>query len=78
MALHGAPACEFMYGTLLRRWMLLCHGNACTQASAFDQQDRVLVVVAHPDDETMFFSPLILSLTLFGVPPRVLCLSNGG
>lgn len=57
--------------------MLLCHGNACAQASAFGQQDRVLLVVAHPDDETMFFSPLLLSLTLFGVPVHVLCLSNG-
>lgn len=64
--------------TLLRQWLLLRNGNAYTQASAFDQQDRVLVVVAHPDDETMFFSPLLLSLTLFGVPVHVLCLSNGG
>ena len=39
--------------------------------------DRVLLVVAHPDDETMFFSPTILSLRARSIPTFVLCLSNG-
>ena len=37
----------------------------------------VLVVTAHPDDECMFFSPVIISLTKWGVPVDLLCLSSG-
>ncbi|XP_030373836.1 N-acetylglucosaminyl-phosphatidylinositol de-N-acetylase isoform X2 [Scaptodrosophila lebanonensis] len=39
---------------------------------------RVLLVTAHPDDECMFFGPLIYSLTQRdGCQVYVLCLSNG-
>ncbi|EDW16055.1 uncharacterized protein Dmoj_GI10317 [Drosophila mojavensis] len=39
---------------------------------------RVLLVIAHPDDECMFFGPLIYSLTQRdGCQVYVLCLSNG-
>eukprot|EP00249_Psilotum_nudum_P012053 c23557_g1_i2 orf=407-1210(+) len=38
----------------------------------------VLLVVAHPDDESMFFSPTLLSLSLLDqYNVRVLCLSTG-
>lgn len=37
-----------------------------------------LLVVAHPDDESMFFAPLILHLTQLGLRVALLCLSTGG
>jgi len=39
--------------------------------------DRVALVVAHPDDEAMFFWPTLLQLRRAGVPLCVLCLSTG-
>ncbi|KAF9423975.1 hypothetical protein HW555_000684 [Spodoptera exigua] len=38
---------------------------------------RVLVVIAHPDDECMFFGPTIFRLCEQGADVHVLCLSNG-
>eukprot|EP00928_Gymnodinium_smaydae_P055292 TRINITY_DN38878_c0_g1_i1.p1 TRINITY_DN38878_c0_g1~~TRINITY_DN38878_c0_g1_i1.p1 ORF type:complete len:321 (-),score=64.74 TRINITY_DN38878_c0_g1_i1:7-969(-) len=38
---------------------------------------RVALVVAHPDDEAMFFWPTLLRLQAAGVPLAVLCLSTG-
>jgi N-acetylglucosaminylphosphatidylinositol deacetylase len=39
--------------------------------------ERVLLVMAHPDDESMFFGPLLLALAEQGVPTFILCLSTG-
>lgn len=38
---------------------------------------RVLILTAHPDDETMFFAPAIISLVAMGASVSGLCLSNG-
>ncbi|KAL5544248.1 hypothetical protein UlMin_008032 [Ulmus minor] len=38
---------------------------------------NVLLVVAHPDDESMFFSPTLSHLTSRGHNPHILCLSIG-
>jgi hypothetical protein len=38
---------------------------------------RVLLVVAHPDDETMFFSPTISHYRRLGWSTSLLCLSTG-
>ena len=39
---------------------------------------RVLLVIAHPDDETMFFGPTLLNLNRKeGTEVYLLCLSNG-
>jgi hypothetical protein len=39
---------------------------------------NVLLLVAHPDDESMFFGPTLLSLSkLGGYSIRVICLSTG-
>ncbi len=38
---------------------------------------RVLLVIAHPDDEAMFFVPALHSLAEAGATVGVLCLSNG-
>lgn len=41
---------------------------------------RVLLLIAHPDDEAMFFSPTMTALTRpdRGNHVKILCLSNGG
>ena len=38
----------------------------------------VLLVIAHPDDEAMFFVPTLRWLQARGIPAHILCLSNGG
>ena len=38
---------------------------------------RALLVIAHPDDESMFFSPILQYLTKRGFDVEILCLSNG-
>ncbi len=38
---------------------------------------RALLVVAHPDDEAMFFAPTLLRLVASGGDTAVLCLSTG-
>ncbi|CBL43463.1 N-acetylglucosaminylphosphatidylinositol deacetylase [Caenorhabditis elegans] len=40
-------------------------------------QSRILLLIAHPDDETMFFSPTIRALLQAGHRVFVLCISNG-
>ncbi|XP_060768574.1 N-acetylglucosaminyl-phosphatidylinositol de-N-acetylase isoform X2 [Neoarius graeffei] len=46
------------------------------EARALDQV-RVLLVTAHPDDESMFFAPAVLKLTESNVAVYLLCLSSG-
>lgn len=40
-------------------------------------KDRTILVVAHPDDETMFFGPTLLNLIAQNKSVSILCLSNG-
>lgn len=47
-----------------------------TTGGAF-QKRNVLLVVAHPDDESMFFSPTISYITSRGHNLHILCLSIG-
>jgi N-acetylglucosaminylphosphatidylinositol deacetylase len=37
----------------------------------------VLLVIAHPDDEIMFWTPTIKTLLGYNIPMKILCLSNG-
>ena len=37
----------------------------------------VLLIIAHPDDEIMFWTPTIKSLISNKIPMKILCLSNG-
>lgn len=37
----------------------------------------VMLLIAHPDDEIMFWSPTLKKLTSLGVKVKVLCISNG-
>ncbi|KAH6642278.1 phosphatidylinositol glycan class L [Boeremia exigua] len=43
------------------------------------QNKRILLLIAHPDDEAMFFAPVLLSLTRpeLGNHVKILCLSSG-
>ena len=43
------------------------------------QNKRILLLIAHPDDEAMFFAPTLLSLTRpeLGNHVKILCLSSG-
>ena len=43
----------------------------------FKAHSSLLVVIAHPDDECMFFGPVITSLVESGVNVHILCLSAG-
>lgn len=38
---------------------------------------RVLLVTAHPDDESMFFGPTLVNIIRDGIDVYLLCLSNG-
>ena len=38
---------------------------------------RTLLVIAHPDDEAMFFAPLLLALNANHCTTSILCLSTG-
>lgn len=38
---------------------------------------ETLLIIAHPDDEVMFFTPTLKFLTLNNCKLRILCLSNG-
>ena len=40
---------------------------------------RICLLIAHPDDEAMFFAPTLLALTKpeFGNHVKILCLSSG-
>lgn len=42
-----------------------------------NSKKTVLYVVAHPDDESMFFVPVIKSMKEMGYKLHILCLSNG-
>jgi len=43
----------------------------------FARTGRVLLVTAHPDDETIFFSPTLNALQRAGTRVSILCLSTG-
>ena len=38
---------------------------------------NTLIIIAHPDDDSMFFTPVILSLRKFSSQVFILCLSEG-
>lgn len=43
------------------------------------QNKRICLLIAHPDDEAMFFAPTLLALTRpeLGNHVKILCLSSG-
>lgn len=61
--------CGFVYRKYARRLPTRTRGSLKAR--------RVLVVVAHPDDECMFFGPTIYRLCEQDADVHILCLSNG-
>jgi len=54
--------------------------HALTRTESVPLHDRsILLVIAHPDDEVMFFGPTLVGITnaTSNNHVRVLCLSNG-
>ena len=39
--------------------------------------DNIMVLIAHPDDEAMFFTPTLVQMKKLGKKLHVICLSNG-
>ena len=52
-------------------------GGILSLDSPIPQAGRVLLVTAHPDDETIFFSPTISALRYAGNEVFLLCFTNG-
>eukprot|EP00250_Pteridium_aquilinum_P006158 c16131_g1_i1 orf=205-996(+) len=76
----------FVGGAVLLIWLLsLLIVLACSpppqplpSAHVHKNKKNALLVIAHPDDESMFFAPTLLSLASLGCyHVRILCLSNG-
>lgn len=60
-------------------WALLfaCAALWSSQDNPFQLANRVLLVTAHPDDETIFFSPTISGILASGKVIYLMCLSTG-
>ena len=43
----------------------------------FPMGQNVLLVIAHPDDECMFFGPTIQTLNVLGNTINILCMTSG-
>lgn len=48
-----------------------------TELEVKNGKNKILLMFAHPDDETMFFTPTLLALKKGGADIHFLCLSNG-
>ncbi|KAJ8423844.1 hypothetical protein Cgig2_000970 [Carnegiea gigantea] len=75
---HRAVAAQRRKPTLSR----CCHSLTATQPDHIHTGDvfrkkTCLLVIAHPDDESMFFTPTINYLTSRGHNVHILCLSTG-
>ncbi|KAJ1366458.1 hypothetical protein KIN20_027128 [Parelaphostrongylus tenuis] len=49
----------------------------CNKSLPLQPSSKVLLVIAHPDDETMFFAPALRAITSLGHRVFILCVSNG-
>jgi N-acetylglucosaminylphosphatidylinositol deacetylase len=47
------------------------------QQQLMSKNGKVLLVIAHPDDEVMFFTPVLLTFAASAHQISILCLSNG-
>ncbi|TPX37701.1 hypothetical protein SmJEL517_g00732 [Synchytrium microbalum] len=43
----------------------------------YEDLPHILIVTAHPDDECMFFGPILCTLKSYGLPVALLCFSTG-
>ncbi|KAH8696190.1 N-acetylglucosaminyl phosphatidylinositol de-N-acetylase [Talaromyces proteolyticus] len=60
-------------------WTLSATGSPFTASFRTLYNKRICLLIAHPDDEAMFFSPTVLALTRpeLGNHVKILCLSTG-
>ncbi|KAL8939633.1 MAG: hypothetical protein Q9211_002652 [Gyalolechia sp. 1 TL-2023] len=74
MDLYTALAIPILISTL---WLLTA--NLSRSSHPHFANKRICLLIAHPDDEAMFFSPTLLALTNpnAGNHVKILCLSNG-
>lgn len=58
-------------------WLYTAH--VARNSSPIFRNKRICLLIAHPDDEAMFFSPTLLALTdkNSGNHVKILCLSTG-
>lgn len=76
VALAYVAVCLLVYRLILHSW--ISRRFRTWTNVRFPQCNRVLIVIAHPDDESMFFGPTILSLAKRpNCQLYLLCLSNG-
>lgn len=61
----------------LRVWNSAERMRSPEQAGLPRAGSRALLVIAHPDDEAMFFAPTVLSLTRLEQRVSLLCFSSG-
>lgn len=52
--------------------------TSAKQKQVLKRGSTALLVIAHPDDEAMFFSPLLLNLKKSQCDVSIICLSTGG
>ena len=79
-----SSATLFAYGLAVCA-IFIFWGFSSTSSSPFARgfprlyNKRICLLIAHPDDEAMFFSPTVLALTRpeLGNHLKILCLSNG-
>nr|KAF6274242.1 phosphatidylinositol glycan anchor biosynthesis class L [Myotis myotis] len=58
-------------------WHFLERMKSQVQAGLLGRGSRALLVIAHPDDEAMFFAPTLLGLARLRHPVFLLCFSAG-
>lgn len=71
-----AIVCVVVYVLIVQKWLTQWYRHATNVR--LPNTRRALICIAHPDDESMFFGPTILSLTKrTDCQVYLLCLSNG-
>nr|CCC95775.1 unnamed protein product [Trypanosoma congolense IL3000] len=66
-----------VYGLITLLLAFLVQWHRKSSAEKLPVRGEVLFVFAHPDDEAMFFSPLLRYVKRHNIPTHFLCLSNG-
>lgn len=61
----------------ITRQRQLSSSKCALRALTAQKNRRALIVIAHPDDEAMFFVPTIQSCSAAGLTVELLCLSDG-
>ncbi|XP_072586518.1 N-acetylglucosaminyl-phosphatidylinositol de-N-acetylase isoform X1 [Vulpes vulpes] len=75
--LLGLAAAALLAWGFLRVWDSRERTKSQEQAGVLGDGSRTLLVIAHPDDEAMFFAPTVLGLARLGHRLSLLCFSAG-